>query len=113
MISRDLWRISTRLDFFRLMHFYHSGAGYYLTNAVTMMTVYSSLYALLFFALAQASHVITAVIDPLNPDLIKAYRLDVSGTVLRHLTHAPSFVAVHCLCCTGHPTRQDVGTAVC
>ncbi len=25
LISRDVWRLSARLDFFRLLHFFHSG----------------------------------------------------------------------------------------
>lgn len=35
-ISRDTFRLGTRLDFFRLMFMYHSGPGYFINNAVLM-----------------------------------------------------------------------------
>ncbi|KAL6759861.1 glycosyl transferase [Haematococcus lacustris] len=61
MISRDLWRLASRLDPVRLLHFYHSGMGYYVVNWLIMHTVYAQIFALVFFALARADAIYTTV----------------------------------------------------
>ncbi|KAJ9527498.1 hypothetical protein QJQ45_025772 [Haematococcus lacustris] len=68
MISRDLWRLASRLDPVRLLHFYHSGMGYYVVNWLIMHTVYAQIFALVFFALARADAIYTVTTTPpLNP----------------------------------------------
>lgn len=56
-ISRESWRMGTRLDFFRLMTFYHSAVGHYINSLFTYIAVYLNVYALLLFAWAQATEI--------------------------------------------------------
>ncbi|KAG2442515.1 hypothetical protein HXX76_002601 [Chlamydomonas incerta] len=54
-ISRDLLRMATRVDLWRCLHLYHSLAGNYINTWLVMGSVYAHIYALVFFALAQAA----------------------------------------------------------
>ncbi|KAG1659988.1 hypothetical protein FOA52_009662 [Chlamydomonas sp. UWO 241] len=56
-ISRESARMGTRLDWFRLMSFYHSAIGFYMNSWVTYMAVYFNIYALLLFAWAEATEI--------------------------------------------------------
>ena len=38
-ISRDMDRICSRLDFFRLLSFYYGGIGHYMANTMIMFTL--------------------------------------------------------------------------
>lgn len=53
-ISRDLYRLATRTDFFRMMSIYYSGPGFFINNAILMMTVYLQTWLLAVLALAGA-----------------------------------------------------------
>ena len=39
-LTRDFNRLCRRMDLFRLMHFYHSGLGYFTTARLLMLTIY-------------------------------------------------------------------------
>ncbi|KAG2448290.1 hypothetical protein HYH02_006874 [Chlamydomonas schloesseri] len=54
-LSRDLLRLATRVDLWRCLHLYHSLAGNYINTWLVMGSVYAHIYALVFFALAQAA----------------------------------------------------------
>jgi 1,3-beta-glucan synthase len=56
-ISRESYRMGTRLDFFRLMAFYHAAVGFYINSWFTYLAVYLNVYALLLFAWAQATEI--------------------------------------------------------
>ncbi|KAL6746905.1 1,3-beta-glucan synthase component-domain-containing protein [Haematococcus lacustris] len=56
-ISRESYRMGTRLDFFRLMSFYHAGVGFYVNSWFTFLAVYLNTYALLLFAWARATEI--------------------------------------------------------
>lgn len=56
-ISRESWRMGTRMDWFRLMSFYHSAVGFYINSWLTYCAVYFNIYALLLFAWANATEV--------------------------------------------------------
>ncbi len=53
-ISRESYRMGVRLDWFRLMTYYHSGIGFYVNSYVTYVVVLANLYALLLFEWADA-----------------------------------------------------------
>eukprot|EP00210_Caulerpa_lentillifera_P005023 g4797.t1 len=53
-ISRDLYRVATRVDFFRMMSVYYSGPGFFINNAILMTTVYLQTWVLAVLALAGA-----------------------------------------------------------
>ena len=50
-LSRDMYRICDRLDFFRLMSFYYGGIGHYLANTMVMFTLVVVVYTMLGLAL--------------------------------------------------------------
>ncbi|PNW85408.1 hypothetical protein CHLRE_03g185000v5 [Chlamydomonas reinhardtii] len=54
-LSRDLLRLATRVDLWRCLHLYHSLVGNYINTWLVMGSVYAHIYALVFFALAQAA----------------------------------------------------------
>lgn len=53
-VSRDLYRVATRSDFFRMMSIYYSGPGFFINNAILMTTVYLQTWVLVVLALAGA-----------------------------------------------------------
>lgn len=50
-ISRDVYRLGTRLDWFRLMSWYHSGIGFFMNTALLMASIYIAIWVLFLFAL--------------------------------------------------------------
>ncbi|GFR40490.1 hypothetical protein Agub_g1058 [Astrephomene gubernaculifera] len=52
--SREVHRLGTRLDFFRLMSFYHGGIGHFLNSFLTLKAAWYNIWALLLTALAGA-----------------------------------------------------------
>ncbi|KXZ43170.1 hypothetical protein GPECTOR_99g805 [Gonium pectorale] len=52
--SREVHRLGTRLDFFRLMSFYHGGIGHFLNSYLTIMAAWYNIWALLLTAMAGA-----------------------------------------------------------
>ena len=50
-LSRDMYRICDRLDFFRLMSFYYGGIGHYMANTMVMFTLVVVVYTMLGLAL--------------------------------------------------------------
>jgi len=50
-LSRDVYRVSHRLDFFRLLSLYYGGIGHYFSNVLTVLTVYVVVYLMVILAL--------------------------------------------------------------
>ncbi|PNH09351.1 putative callose synthase 6 [Tetrabaena socialis] len=57
VVSRDVARLAPRLDLARLLHFYHSGLGYYINSLLIMTAVTLNIWVIALFALARASSV--------------------------------------------------------
>ena len=53
-LSRDLYRMATRFDFFRMLSIYYAGPGIFISNAILMTTVYLQTWVLVVLALAGA-----------------------------------------------------------
>ena len=49
-LSRDVYRMCHRLDFFRLNSFYYGGLGHYFSNVLTIFTVYIVVYMMAVLA---------------------------------------------------------------
>lgn len=47
-------RLGTRLDWFRLMSWYHSGIGFFMNSTLTMASVYLAVWLIFFFALTDS-----------------------------------------------------------
>ena len=50
-MSRDVHRLSTQFDFFRLLSFYHSGCGFFINTWLVMLSVYAYIWVVLLMAL--------------------------------------------------------------
>ncbi|GLI69025.1 hypothetical protein VaNZ11_013564, partial [Volvox africanus] len=57
VVSRDVARLAPRMDLARLLHFYHSGPGYYINSLFIMTAVWLNIWVVAVFALARASTV--------------------------------------------------------
>lgn len=51
VMSRDVYRLGTQLDFFRLLAFYHSGPGFFINSYLVLLSVYANLWMLTLLAL--------------------------------------------------------------
>ena len=67
MISRDMYRLCERLDFFRLLSFYYGGIGHYIANAMIMITLIIVVYFMLALAIFQQEGVDGRPMSPEGP----------------------------------------------
>ncbi|KAL6774638.1 GSL1 [Auxenochlorella protothecoides x Auxenochlorella symbiontica] len=67
-MSRDLFRMCSRFDFFRLMAFYHSGTGFFINSFLIMTLVYLNIWVILVLALTNSM----LVVDPYTLTVINA-----------------------------------------
>ncbi|KAJ7965070.1 Callose synthase-like protein [Quillaja saponaria] len=51
-LSRDVYRLGRRFDFFRMLSFYFTTVGFYFSSMVTVLTVYAFLYGRLYMVLS-------------------------------------------------------------
>ncbi|XP_057527023.1 callose synthase 7-like isoform X2 [Amaranthus tricolor] len=51
-LSRDVYRLGRRFDFYRMLSFYYTTVGFYLSSMVTVLTVYVFLYGRLYMGLS-------------------------------------------------------------
>ncbi|KAJ1441429.1 Glycosyl transferase, family 48 [Sesbania bispinosa] len=51
-LSRDVYRLGRRFDFFRMLSFYFTTVGFYFSSMITVMTVYVFLYGRLYMVLS-------------------------------------------------------------
>jgi 1,3-beta-glucan synthase component len=65
-ISRDVHRLGTRLDWFRLMSWYHSGIGFFINSTLTMASVYLAVWLVFFFSLTDSLTVRSGASDRAN-----------------------------------------------
>ena len=66
VISRDVHRIATRLDFFRLLAFYCSGPGFFISTYFVLLSVYVNLWMLVLIALTGSGQVSTDTEDDIS-----------------------------------------------
>ncbi|CAI0456851.1 unnamed protein product [Linum tenue] len=52
ILSRDVYRLGHRLDFFRMLSFYYTTVGFFFNTMVVVLTVYSFLWGRLYLALS-------------------------------------------------------------
>ncbi|MQL79526.1 hypothetical protein Taro_011957 [Colocasia esculenta] len=51
-ISRDVYRLGRRFDFYRMLSFYFTTVGFYFSSMVTVLTVYTFLYGQLYMVMS-------------------------------------------------------------
>eukprot|EP00594_Rhizosolenia_setigera_P001547 CAMPEP_0178945756 /NCGR_PEP_ID=MMETSP0789-20121207/3908_1 /TAXON_ID=3005 /ORGANISM="Rhizosolenia setigera, Strain CCMP 1694" /LENGTH=2019 /DNA_ID=CAMNT_0020625675 /DNA_START=629 /DNA_END=6688 /DNA_ORIENTATION=+ len=65
-LSRDIYRVSHRLDFCRLLSMYYGGIGHYFSNVLTVFTIYVVVYLMLILALFNLEKIGDRVITPMG-----------------------------------------------
>lgn len=65
-LSRDVYRMCHRLDFFRLLSFYYGGIGHYFANVLTVLTVYLVVYLMTVLALFGLEKIGDRIITPMG-----------------------------------------------
>lgn len=65
-LSRDVYRMCHRLDFFRLLSFYYGGIGHYFSNVLTILTVYIVVYLMAVLALFDLERIGNRLITPMG-----------------------------------------------
>ncbi|KAL2938817.1 Callose synthase 1 [Bienertia sinuspersici] len=51
-LSRDIYRLGRRFDFYRMLSFYYTTVGFYFSSMITVLTVYIFLYGRLYMVLS-------------------------------------------------------------
>ncbi|KAG6783969.1 hypothetical protein POTOM_009651 [Populus tomentosa] len=51
-LSRDVYRLGRRFDFYRMLSFYHTTVGFYFSSMVTVITVYVFLYGRIYMVVS-------------------------------------------------------------
>eukprot|EP00562_Extubocellulus_spinifer_P006927 CAMPEP_0178517366 /NCGR_PEP_ID=MMETSP0696-20121128/25651_1 /TAXON_ID=265572 /ORGANISM="Extubocellulus spinifer, Strain CCMP396" /LENGTH=2108 /DNA_ID=CAMNT_0020147789 /DNA_START=313 /DNA_END=6639 /DNA_ORIENTATION=+ len=65
-LSRDIYRVCHRLDFFRLLSLYYGGIGHYFSNVLTVLTIYVVVYLMAVLALFDIEKIGDRVITPMG-----------------------------------------------
>lgn len=65
-LSRDVYRMCCRLDFFRLLSFYYGGIGHYFSNVLTILTVYAVVYLMAVLAIFDLERIGDRIITPMG-----------------------------------------------
>ena len=79
VMSRDVYRLGTQFDFFRLLGFYHSGPGFFINSYLVLLSVYANMWMLTLLALTNNQE----LQDPNDPT-----------QVISTLTGQPTSIAV-------------------
>jgi callose synthase len=65
-LSRDVYRMCNRLDFFRLLSFYFGGIGHYFSNVLTILTVIVVVYLMTVLAIFNLERIGDRLITPMG-----------------------------------------------
>jgi len=65
-LSRDVYRLSHRLDFSRLLSYYYGGIGHYFSNVLTILTVYIVVYLMAALAIYDMEKIGERKITPMG-----------------------------------------------
>lgn len=66
VLSRDVYRLASRVDFVRLLSYFFGGIGHYVNSCLTVATVLAVVYTSLFFAVFGYERIGTHPIVPLG-----------------------------------------------
>lgn len=60
VLSRDVYRLGHRLDFFRMLSYFYTTVGFYFSTMMVVLTVYAFLWGRLYLALSGVEDAVTA-----------------------------------------------------
>eukprot|EP00262_Sarcandra_glabra_P021935 TRINITY_DN9468_c0_g4_i1.p1 TRINITY_DN9468_c0_g4~~TRINITY_DN9468_c0_g4_i1.p1 ORF type:complete len:1053 (+),score=151.44 TRINITY_DN9468_c0_g4_i1:292-3159(+) len=66
ILSRDIYRLGHRLDFFRMLSVYYTTVGFYFNTMVVVLTVYAFVWGRLYLALSGIEDAIKGTVDSSN-----------------------------------------------
>ncbi|KAK1275515.1 Callose synthase 12 [Acorus gramineus] len=72
VLSRDVYRLGHRLDFFRMLSFYYTTIGFYFNTMMVVLTVYAFLWGRLYMALSGIEGAIKGAKDSTNNSALGA-----------------------------------------
>ncbi|CAN1198084.1 Callose synthase 5 [Linum perenne] len=88
-LSRDIYRLGHRFDFFRMMSYYYTTIGFYISSMVVVLTVYAFLYGRLYLALSGLEGSIMKFAKHRGDDALKSAMASQSVVQLGLLTALP------------------------
>ncbi len=65
-LSRDVYRLCHRLDFYRLFSYYYGGIGHYFSNVLTVLTIYCVVYLMAVLAVFDLEKIGDRTITPMG-----------------------------------------------
>lgn len=65
ILSRDVYRLGHRLDFFRMLSFYYTTVGFFINNLIVVLTVFAFLWGRVYLALSgvESSFLTSKILD--------------------------------------------------
>ncbi|KAL5053268.1 hypothetical protein RYX36_033950 [Vicia faba] len=72
VLSRDIYRLGHRFDFFRMLSFYFTTVGFYVSSMLVVITVYAFLYGKLYLSLSGVEAAIVKFARRKGDDPLKA-----------------------------------------
>ncbi|KAI4310785.1 hypothetical protein MLD38_035735 [Melastoma candidum] len=72
ILSRDIYRLGHRFDFFRMLSFYFTTVGFYISAMITIIITYAFLYGKLYLSLSGLEETIVKVARSRGNDPLKA-----------------------------------------
>ncbi|PQQ13143.1 callose synthase 5 [Prunus yedoensis var. nudiflora] len=93
-LSRDIYRLGHRFDFFRMMSFYFSTIGFYVSAMLVVLTVYAFLYGRLYLSLSGMEKTIVNYAATRGNTVLQAAMASQSVVQLGLLTSLPMIMEI-------------------
>ncbi|XWS33153.1 hypothetical protein CRYUN_Cryun22dG0054300 [Craigia yunnanensis] len=93
-LSRDIYRLGHRFDFFRMLSCYFTTVGYYISSMLVVFTVYLFLYGRLYLSLSGLEESIVKFASSKGDDPLKAAMASQSVVQLGLLTALPMVMEI-------------------
>ncbi|XP_022947858.1 callose synthase 5 [Cucurbita moschata] len=94
ILSRDIYRLGHRFDFFRMLSFYFTTVGFYISAMLIVITVYAFLYGRLYLSLSGLEKSIIKYARSKGDDPLKAAMASQSVVQLGLLTALPMIMEI-------------------
>ncbi|XP_009112237.1 callose synthase 5 [Brassica rapa] len=93
-LSRDLYRLGHRFDFFRMMSCYFTTVGFYISSMIVVLTVYAFLYGRLYLSLSGVEEAIVKYAAAKGDSSLKAAMASQSVVQLGMLMTLPMIMEI-------------------
>ncbi|XP_051127343.1 callose synthase 5-like isoform X2 [Andrographis paniculata] len=93
-LSRDIYRLGHRFDFFRMLSCYYTTTGFYVSSMMVVLTVYAYLYGRLYLSLSGVEKAIVRFADMKGNNSLKTVMATQSLVQLGLLTALPMIMQI-------------------